>query len=806
MSLQSQTQPSLSQTRRWDWLAALFLFASMQIVANRLFATDWVKDLQIVLVITLFGCVLGLALGFSSFSKPKAIFFVIAYGLFFVPWQLGLIMGRGIQWLERLASLWGRLLVIFGQIVGDRNVTDPLLFLTIICILAWILSSYAGFTLVRSGHPWQAILPGGIAIMAINIYSYQDELNVRFLAFYSFAALLLVARIHLLNRQSQWQASHIPVPFHVSYDLIIGTIIAAGLVILMAWNIPTVTETLKPAQESWQKITAPWDSVKEQVNRVFAALKSSVGLVTVGGIKSYYGGELPLGLGIPLTDDLIFSVEALSPPHAELRYYWRARYYEIYEDGLWRNARLKTISATPDQFDVSIPAYDRRWNVRVKFTPSMPISTLYAPSQPEWVSRPVDLSTIAVSDDQVEIVSVNATSIILPGEVYEVQASLSNASAQSLRSAGTEYPAWVTERYLQIPDSITPRTLALAEQIAADLDNPYDQVSAITNYLRTHIVYVDRLPQPPEDQEQIDWMLFDIQQGFCNYYATAEVLLVRALGIPARLAVGYSQGEPQSQSALGGNVEEIPGDSAAFVGTEMFYNVMAKNAHSWPEVYFPGLGWIPFEPTVNQVRLERPPEEDLANSLTDSPPDAFNRGDPLLPDVGPLPEDENDIPEDFNPDADQGWLLLQNLTSLIFILGLILLSWQVLRRYRNIPPLPVFVEVRMSRMGIHPPLLLRRWARWSNLSSLERSYHEINRALARLGGRPIQAATPNERAAILAHRLPESAEAVHDLLAEYQAAIYGAQLPNVKRARSLARQIRVQSYTARVRRLFGNHT
>jgi hypothetical protein len=302
-------------------------------------------------------------------------------------------------------------------------------------------------------------------------------------------------------------------------------------------------------------------------------------------------------------------------------------------------------------------------------------------------------------------------------------------------------------------------------------------------------------------------MLFDIQKGFCNYYATAEVVLLRAVGIPARLAVGYSQGELQSQpAALGGNVEEIPGDSAAVADIEVVYHVLAKNAHSWPEVYFPGLGWIPFEPTVNQVILERPPEEDLADSLTDSLSDPFGGEDPLLPDVGPLPQDENDIPQDFNPDAAPDWLQLQNLTILIFILGLVLLFWQVLRRFRDFPPLPVFVEVNMSRIGIQPPLMLRRWARWANLSSLERSYQEINRALARLSGRPIQAATPTERAAFLAHQLPESADAVQVLLEEYQAAIYGAQVPNVKLARSLARQIKVQSYTARFRRLFGFHS
>ena len=241
------SQSPSSKFRRWDWLAAFILLVAMQSVAARLVATDWVKDLQIVLNLTLLGGILGLALGVSYFSTPRAIFFTTVYGLFLIPWQLGSILGRGIPWLERITSLWGRLYITFEQIAGKQNVTDPLLFLTIVSVLAWTISNYAGFSLVRQGRPWQAALPGGVAIMIISIYSYQDELNTRFLAFYIFTTLLLVARIHLLNRQTHWQAKHIPIPFHINFDIVLGTILAAGLVVVMAWNIPTITETLKPA-------------------------------------------------------------------------------------------------------------------------------------------------------------------------------------------------------------------------------------------------------------------------------------------------------------------------------------------------------------------------------------------------------------------------------------------------------------------------------------------------------------------------------------------------------------------------------
>ena len=157
----------------------------------------------------------------------------------------------------------------------------------------------------------------------------------------------------------------------------------------------------------------------------------------------------------------------------------------------------------------------------------------------------------------------------------------------SLRQAGTEYPEWITERYLQLPENITPRTMQLARDITAGLETPYDKTLAITEYLRNTIEYSETITEPlPINQEPIDWFLFDIRKGFCNYYATSQVILLRAVGIPARIAFGYAQGEI------------IEGTSS--------YSVRELDAHAWPEVYFPTLGWVEFEPTVSQPDLAPP--------------------------------------------------------------------------------------------------------------------------------------------------------------------------------------------------------
>ena len=116
-------------------------------------------------------------------------------------------------------------------------------------------------------------------------------------------------------------------------------------------------------------------------------------------------------------------------------------------------------------------------------------------------------------------------------------------------------------------------------------------------YLRENIEYSDTVPNPPRNKDRLEWILFEHKKGYCVYYASSEVLMLRSLGIPARMAVGFAQGDAED-------------------GT---YTVRRLNAHAWPEVYFPGIGWVEFEPTASQPSLDRPlpprdPNEDPAES------------------------------------------------------------------------------------------------------------------------------------------------------------------------------------------------
>jgi hypothetical protein len=155
-----------------------------------------------------------------------------------------------------------------------------------------------------------------------------------------------------------------------------------------------------------------------------------------------------------------------------------------------------------------------------------------------------------------------------------------------LRQAGTEYPDWI-DRYLALPDGLPGRVDRKANEVAGDAQTPYDQAVAIERYLRT-FPNDFTVPSTPPGRDSVDYFLFDAQRGYFDYHASAMAVMLRTLGVPARVATGYVVDPSQKD-----------GDTSN-------YNLTEKNAFAWPEVYFPGAGWVEFNPTPSQPLINRP--------------------------------------------------------------------------------------------------------------------------------------------------------------------------------------------------------
>ena len=158
---------------------------------------------------------------------------------------------------------------------------------------------------------------------------------------------------------------------------------------------------------------------------------------------------------------------------------------------------------------------------------------------------------------------------------YEANSLLPMPPPADVREAGTDYPDFIRDTYLQLPN-LDSRIPDLAKQITARDNTPFDKARSLESYLHTHYGYTLDLTGPPQ-ADPLAYFLFQKRAGHCEYFASAMTIMLRTLGIPARYINGFQTGE----------YNDVAGD----------FVVRASDAHSWVEAYFPGFGWLTFDPT-----------------------------------------------------------------------------------------------------------------------------------------------------------------------------------------------------------------
>lgn len=139
------------------------------------------------------------------------------------------------------------------------------------------------------------------------------------------------------------------------------------------------------------------------------------------------------------------------------------------------------------------------------------------------------------------------------------------------------------EQYTQLPEELPERVHRLALELTGEYDNWYDKALAIENHFQTGEFSYDqtRVAVPKDGQDYVDQFLFDTKRGYCDNFSTSMVVMLRSLDIPARWVKGYAPGQYKGASGDGNRI----------------YEITNNEAHSWVEMFFPSLGWVPFEPT-----------------------------------------------------------------------------------------------------------------------------------------------------------------------------------------------------------------
>ena len=764
-------------TRLWDFPSALLLTLALMAAAQRLVTTSWAPGLGIVLVFTLLGGCLGMALGVSNF-KPRAVtWLAIGYSLALIPLVTGGMLYHQTPWLERMASLGGRLGYSSYLMATSQPVVDTALFVVVMGLGFWVISLLAGYGLTRRGDFVLAIAPAGVATFIIQLFDSRIGDRVVVLAVYTFLALLLLGRLNYVRKNLRWKETRVSISAESGMDLNLAIPMAALALVLLAWLVPVSAHPVQSARVVWENITRPLRQTRDDLNNAFAGLKGK----THASATEFYGSTLALGLAAPQSETVYLRIHVPVTQSAD-RYYWRVRVYDQYVDNKWQSKYIFDEPFSPDQSPLSLADANGQSSEFIFTTPQTNLGVLVTPAHPLWVSRPTTLTFTPSVGKNVDPLLFSVDPPVLAGEQYTVHANIYNPTIDQLQKAGVSYPAWVRDHYLQLPVNLSPQITDLARSLIAGLTTPYDKTVAITQYLRDNITYTATIEPPPTGADPLTWFLFGSRKGFCDYYASAEVIMLRSLGIPARLVVGFAQGEFEAPD---------------------WYTVRDKDAHAWPEVYFPGIGWVEFEPTSGQPALVRAATAADAGDQTALVPDlpgVHNTGqyNPADVETGGSTKTKTSRPANS--------LLRLTVIVLALILGIIGVSVaystglldRAIKRTRlvSLKPLPVMLANAYAGLSLTPPGWLTRWAYFSGLGPVERAFGVVYQSLRWLREEAAPSRTPAEAAARLEWLLPEVSEQIRALAFQYERAVFSIDHYDLDIARQSIKPIRRQALRA----------
>ncbi len=309
----------------------------------------------------------------------------------------------------------------------------------------------------------------------------------------------------------------------------------------------------------------------------------SYGKGSGGGVSKLGYGMDDSKLGGPFIPDnqVVFRAEV------ESRHYWKVETKDVYTGKGWETSFSRD-ARSGFLYDDEVPIFSNFYVEKVEES-SIVTTFLRYPH----IVYPLGIKKIIVPP-AVSFELENATEKIrtvennrpVSLEQYELQYDVPKYSVKTLMSA-TDDQATLNqdfmERYTQLPDDLPSEIKELALEITADKSSTYEKVKELENYFANSGFIYDQkdVAVPGPEDDYVAQFLFETMKGYCDNFSTSMVVMARSIGIPARWVKGYTEGEYKGAGSAGKRIFEVTNN----------------NAHSWVEVYFPGIGWVPFEPT-----------------------------------------------------------------------------------------------------------------------------------------------------------------------------------------------------------------
>jgi len=494
-----------------------------------------------------------------------------------------------------------------AALVYGQPTFDPVAAALVWNALVWLGAAWAGWVVEARRNALLAALPAVLLSIGTLAYGWRMSFVVYLMLG---SLLLLLAVVQQGRRQQLWNAAQVAFPLEKGRQIVFTALLVTVALVLFSAFASSL---------SVQRIQNWIDRLREPSPQQDDSLANSLGITPAETVSpdvftAVRSPGLPedhlIGAGPELSQRVVMTVSvrnlaSLSLGGGPLPLYWRAFTYDEYTGNGWRSGSTEQSTIGPGQ-SLQTEHFLHQVVVQQQVRPVENLGGVaYAAGEPITVN----LQSEAAWRSSGDLFGIRVES----SAPYDVESLIPNVDEDILRAAGQQYPDWVRQRYLALPAEVPDRVRALAIELTATEPTPYDRARAIQSYLRTFPYTLD-VSRPPMNRDVVDYFLFDLKKGYCDYYASSMVVLARAAGIPARLVIGYATG-----------VYNL--NAKRFVVTE-------ADAHSWVEVYFPEIGWVTFEPTASRPVLERAgttPPETTTPGLASTPTDALAPGfQPLL--------------------------------------------------------------------------------------------------------------------------------------------------------------------------------
>ncbi|WP_128478142.1 transglutaminaseTgpA domain-containing protein [Halorussus pelagicus] len=299
--------------------------------------------------------------------------------------------------------------------------------------------------------------------------------------------------------------------------------------------------------------------------------------------------------------------------------YWRTGAYDTYTGSGWESSGERRPYDGPIE-DAAIQGREVQYRVTLQR------SATALPSVWRANSVEADADSLYVTDDR----AFESQSPISPGTTYSGVSHLPARDPNVLRTAGSDYPDEIERRYTDLPGDADRRIGRFTDDLTADASSPYESATRIESWLESNKNYSLNVSEPA-GEDVASQFVFDMEKGYCEYFATSMTVMLRSQDIPARYVVGYSTGQ-----SVGANTYEVRG----------------MNAHAWVEAYFPDVGWVKFDPTPGRERLDA--EQRALTNQTDADPSDYSPNESGSPDERFSPNKTATDPGEGDPTATSG--------------------------------------------------------------------------------------------------------------------------------------------------------